>query len=183
MEKISPRHTNYALVIVLIGIVAVYAITVFLPNRRNAMALQQQLQTDRAFIAQTADLSDAIANVRKEIEQIENYTTKWREKTPRKSEIPRLFAKLDYLAARAGVSTVRLDPLPVIEHESLRQVPVTLAVTGSFTQVFSLLNGIETLSEPIWIDDVKMEATREDTDSVECQLKLVMFASKSEDSD
>jgi Tfp pilus assembly protein PilO len=183
MERVGPRQTNYILAVVLIGIVVLYVMLVFLPNRREAALIQLQLQTDRAFIAKTAGLSAAIAKVQKELDQVEQYTLKWRKQMPSKAEIPRLFAKLDRLAAMAGVSTIRLDPLPIIEHQSIQQVPMTLAVAGTFTEVFLLLSGIETLTEPVWVDDIKIERTRKAGGSVECELKLVMFASKSEDSD
>ena len=183
MERVSSRQTNYALAVVLIGIVVLYVALVFLPNRRETAMIQRQLQTDRAFIAKTVGLSEAIAKVREELDQVEHYTTKWRKQTPSMPEIPRLFAKLDRLSAVAGVSTVRLDPLPIIEHQSIQQVPITLAVAGTFTEVFLLLNGIESLAEPIWVDDIKIERTRKAGGSVKCELKLVMFASKSEDSD
>jgi len=183
MERIGSRQTNYILAVVLIGIVMLYVVLVFLPNRREAAMLRQQMRTDRAFIAKTAGLSAAIAKVQKELEQVEHYTTKWREEMPAKAEIPRLFAKLDRLAAVAGVSTIRLDPLPIIEHQSIQQVPITLAVAGTFAEVFSLLSGIEMLTEPVWVDDVKIEQPREAGGSVKCELKLVMFASKLEDSD
>ena len=183
MERVDPRQTNYILAVVLIGIIILYVVLVFLPNRREAALIRRQLQTDRAFIAKTAGLSAAIAQVQKELDQVEHYTTKWRKQMPAKAEIPRLFAKLDRLAAVAGVSTIRLDPLPIIEHHSLQQVPITLAVAGTFAEVFSLLSGIEMLAEPICVDDVKIERTRKAGGSVEFELKLVMFASKSEDSD
>ena len=183
MEQLNTRRTNIVLALVIIAVVALYVVFIFLPNRREAIATEQQLQFDRAFIAQTEGLAAAIATAEHELDLVERYTREWTERTPREADLPALFAKLNQLATVAGVTTVGIDPSPAVEHETMQQFPVTLALTGSFREVFSLLMGIEHLPMPIWVEMLQIEKPRQDTGNVTCEIRLVMFAHKSGISD
>ncbi len=183
MEQINTRRTNMVLALVIIVVVVLYVVFVFLPNRREAIATEQQLQSDRAFITQTEGLAAAIATAKHELDLVERYTKEWTERTPREADLPELFAKLNQLATIAGVTTVGIDPMPAVGHETLQQFPVKLALTGSFHEVFSLLMGIEHLPMPIWVEKLQIEKPRQDTGNVTCELRLVMFAHKSTNSD
>jgi len=183
MEQLNSRRTNTVLALVIIVIVASYVVFVFLPNRQEAIATQQLLQTDRAFISQAEGLAVAIATAEHELALVEQYTREWSERTPREADLPELFAKLNQLATIAGVTTVGIDPMPAVKHETMQQLPVKLALTGSFREIFNLLMGIENLPMPIWVDNLQIEKPRQDTGNVKCEITLVMFAHKSGISD
>ena len=59
---------------------------------------------------------------------------------------------------------------------SISQVPVVLTVEGSYQQIFALLRLLDEAPNPIWEKEVIIQAIREKSDALRCQISLTIFA-------
>jgi len=177
------QRKNWIVGAVLLGATSLYVWLFYLPNYRHVEALRAQLEDKNAFILQTSGkLPIQIAKAQKEVDEVRRYTQTWSERLPRLADLPQLYAKLDRVANDAGVSTTQFKPLPEVELTTLTQCPVTVEMTGTFSELFNTIRQIESLPYVLWIEDLKLDKMRQDSETITCEARLVIFTSNSGDS-
>ena len=55
----------------------------------------------------------------------------------------------------------RFDPEPIVQHDRIATIPVTMGLTGTPSQVFDFLGSLERLPQSIWIENVTIEKEEE----------------------
>jgi Tfp pilus assembly protein PilO len=116
------------------------------------------------------------------IENVRAFKAKLTETTPTVDRIALVFAAISNYSKLAGTSMVRFDPQNPVKMASISQVPVNLTVEGSYQQVFDLLRRLDNAPNPIWEKEVTIQAVREKTNAVRCQVNLTIFADNRDNS-
>ncbi len=174
----TKKKNWFALVLTLV-IVGLYYALVFVPSRGEAEELRQEMEQMRSYITSAISLPVSIHGTNEKLARTDRYISDRRRQTPGEEEIPRVFAEINRLARQAGVVTTHFDPEHAVPMQTMSKVPVSLGITGSFNQVSSMLHKLERLQRPIWIESLQIELMGKDEKFVECEIKLIVFASNS----
>jgi Tfp pilus assembly protein PilO len=177
------RHNTWIVTVSLASMAIAFMALVWLPGRRNVKELCVQVETKRGIVAQATGLGTMLIGVNQELSKSEAIVTQWEKTAPGKREIPELFGKIDALAKSAHLAIGRFDPQPVVVHERLREIPITMNCSGTFGQIFAFLHEIERLPATIWVESLRIEKTAQNAKDVQCELNLVVFSNKSQGSD
>ncbi len=172
------RHRRRGLVIttLLAGASLAYVFFVFLPGQLVVADLRKQFREQQMFIVQSERLKSVIRETRERVERAEVYCNDWSEQIGSAREIPEVLGRITTAALENDVEVVRLTPQPSVEMAVFRRVPVTLDTRAEFSQVFAFLQQLESMGELVWVEDVHIQADRNDPTVVSCQLNLVVFA-------
>jgi hypothetical protein len=177
------KHGNWTLILPLAGLGLAYLFLFFLPSQRLFDSLGKDLSKQLDAVSRADVLIPAIALTTRQLDASCTYNRRWIEATPSESELPHLFAKVNALAKAAGITTTRLSPQPAVQYEKIRSVTLTAGYRGSFSQVCRFLCDLESISESIWIDQVQMEGDGKNGKDISCEVSLVVFVDKTDESD
>jgi Tfp pilus assembly protein PilO len=81
------------------------------------------------------------------------------------------------------VKTVRFDPQAHQRYQILHKLPLEMEVQGAFAQVFDFVRRLESLEAPIWVEEVSLEPVSENSEDLQCELKMAIFAARTDISD
>ncbi|HEV2972178.1 MAG TPA: type 4a pilus biogenesis protein PilO [Pirellulales bacterium] len=182
-KKSQPRYGSWTVTISLAAATVLYLLVSFFPTARAIKSLRDEIRNDESYITHATSLTIALAQNQSELERTREYTTSSRQRLPTHGTFSALLGRITKQADVAGAGTTRIEPQPEVELDTLRVVPVVFAAKGSFVEICRLLAGLEGLPERMWLDDVRFEALRETGQKMKCEMRLVVFAGKSENSD
>jgi Tfp pilus assembly protein PilO len=177
------RQGSWIITSSLIVLAIIYLAFIWLPSHRNLRQLQGQVESKRLFLAQATGMSGKVADMQQELDRTEAVTTAWEKSSPHKKDISTLYGKINALAKDAGLVVTRFDPQPIIEHESIQEIPVSILCSGMFSQLYDFLRDIEGVPAPIRVSYVKMERMAMNTKGVQCELSLVIYSDNPKSSD
>jgi Tfp pilus assembly protein PilO len=174
----SHRHktSGWIVTLSLAAAATAFVALVWLPGHRANRALSDELETKREFVGKAMDFSSAMVAVQKELDRAEAVVKHWRMTAPTKRDIPVLYAKISTLAKGAGLAIERFDPQPMVVHEQLREIPITVTCTGNFGQIHEFLRSLEQLQVAIWADSMHLEKSAKTARDTMCEVNLVVFS-------
>ncbi|MHB1036964.1 MAG: type IV pilus inner membrane component PilO [Pirellulales bacterium] len=181
--KIKIERGSWVVTLLIAASATAYYFFCFLPSRQALGAMEGELRTKRDFVAQSQTLPATLRFVEGELEATRQYNKKWLERAGVEAQLAALFGQINQSAKLAGVKTTRFDPDPPIRFEQFSQVSLVLACTGTFPQTFELLRRLESLPNLVWIENLQLKRVSETGQDVQCEIKLAIFASNSENSD
>ncbi|HZZ28616.1 MAG TPA: type 4a pilus biogenesis protein PilO [Pirellulales bacterium] len=155
---------------------------VFVPTAKALRNIHDQIRDKESFIAQTDALHTSAAHVEHDLAEVQQYTQDWCRQTPAPGQLEMLFEKITDYIRRSGVISTRFEPLQEVSLEIIHRMPVRMEVTGSYAQIFRLLASLERLPETVWVEELKIEKSKESGKDVQCELKLEVFAVDSKES-
>ena len=184
----TPRKTrvyrgSWIVTLPMAGVAAAYVMLVFLPGRRAIGEARDKIEQSQKHITQATAMAAALPVLEEELRTTQAYNTAWEENSPGQGGLSALYGKINALAKAVGTTTTRFDPEPVVPRDTIREIPIAMACTGSFAQLFNFIQSLEGLPEEIWVNSYKLENIAGKEGSVTCELTLVVFASNSKNSD
>lgn len=174
---------NWMVTLAVTGAAVAYVMLVFLPGQKAIGQLQQQVQEKQDFLAETASVAPALLAAQDQLARAKSHEAAWREQAPDRTSLSALYGRIYELAGKAGATTTRFDPEPLVELERVTQVPIAVGVNGSFTCLYEFLRGLDALPVSIWVENVQFEKKATDGEGVDCQINAVIFADNPESSD
>ena len=156
---------------------------VFLPGQRRTQALRDELRLKQDFILAAGKMGAELHKLRDELAETRAYSAHWRGAATSSTQITALYGKIAQLAQDSGVSTTRFAPGAPTQIERLQRIPLDVVCHGTFAQIQAFLAALEGCQQPVWLNDLKLEANSEYGGSVRCELALATFVDNSEKSD
>jgi len=163
--------------------VLAYAFFVFLPTQNSIRELHAELQQKQTEILQAETLLDTTVQTERDLSQTREFTSHWCDKAPRAKKLTGIFAQVTLQARKSGVKTVRFDPQPPRRYETIEKLPLEMEVQGPFERVFDFVRRLETLEAPIWVEEMSLEPKSEASEDLQCELKMAVFAARTDISD
>ena len=160
-----------------------YVVWIYLPGSREIVRLRDDIQQKQDYLAMASGIPLALQISQKQVEETEAYNTAWHEQAPALEDLSSLYGKLHSLAKTAGTTVTRFDPEPIIRYETIRKIPLSVGLEGSFAQVFHYFKGLETMPATIWANSFKLENLDVSKGCISCRVDLVVFAGNPENSD
>lgn len=155
----------------------------YAPGEREEENLRREIAEKRAFITGVSALPVTLRKTREKMRLTDTYLAQWRERTPKDREVSRVFAEINRIARLCAVETTRFDPLPTAPMQTISKVPVLVELSAPFDALSAMLGKLEMLETPIWIEGIQIKENGKSENSVKCEIKLVVFASNSQQSD
>ncbi len=172
----SYRQHCWWVTVPLAALAVAYLTFVWMPGRKHLQALQRQLETQREFLAGVSGLQTSLTTTQTELERAESVAKHWESQAPHQKDIPALYGKINALAKDAGLAVGKFDPQPLVLHEKIQEMPLKVACSGKFAQIFEFLRGVEGLPVTIWITSLKIERAGQDAKDVKCDMDLTVFS-------
>ncbi|MBN2477612.1 MAG: type 4a pilus biogenesis protein PilO [Pirellulales bacterium] len=174
---------SWIVTVPMVAIAVGYVTLFFMPGRQAIGETRQQIEQKQDYIAEAATLATALRATQQQLDAAEQYAKSWEDRSPAGGEISALYGKINALAERAGATTTRFDPEPVVAHDTIREIPLAMACTGSFGRIFEFLRSLEELPVEIWVKQCRLENLSGSRGSVNCELTLIVFADNRKNSD
>ena len=176
-------YGSWIITVPLAATVVAYVMWIYLPGSREIGRLREDIRQKQDYLGMAAGVPLALQISQKQVEETEAYNTAWHEQAPAPEDLSTLYGKLNSLAKTAGTTVTRFDPEPITRYETIRKIPLTVGLEGSFAQIFRFLNGLETLPATIWANSFKLENPNGSGGCISCRVDLVVFAGNPENSD
>ncbi len=176
-------RSRWILVGLAVAVAGAYFYFLFLPGQRTLASLHEELNATEQFIAQVGAFGPAFQSTQQQLDKTRQYVDQWQQTAPTEDGLSGVFGRINRLAKESGITTTRLEPQPAIPYDSVRCLPVAVTCVGSFGQTCRFLQALEGLEETIWVESLQMQRAGEDSEDVECELNLAIFADNSGDSD
>jgi Tfp pilus assembly protein PilO len=159
-----------------------YLFFVFLPTRRDIESLRLQVQQKQDVISAAEPLRAIIASMEHEAEVAEQHVAAWRNQASSDSNLSTVYGEIHRRLEAAGAQADRFDPLEAADRRTLCEHRVALGTTGAFGEILDVFTRLEALPQTIWLEDVRLEATPQARQGIQCEATLVIFTDNSEDS-
>ncbi len=178
-----PRKYQWAVTALLSSVALAYLFYVFLPQMHSIREIRLQLSSKHDAVAQESKLSPTVGTVRCELEATQRYVVEQEARLIRSDELPRMFGQISQIVNASGVKATRFEPQPAVAFENFRKVPITLSFDGSSLAVEQVIQRLESLPRTVWIEELKIDAPRENGETVKAELQLAVFINNREISD
>ena len=165
------------------GAVLTYAFFVFLPTQKSIRQLDGEMRQKQTEVYQAEQLMATTVKTQRELAETKDFIGKWRDKAPGAKKLTGLFAQVTQGARESGVKTVRFDPQAQQRYETIDKLPLEMEVRGAFPQVFDFVRRLEDLEAPIWVEEVSLEPVSENSEDLQCELKMAVLAARTDISD
>jgi Tfp pilus assembly protein PilO len=177
------RRSSWMLTMLPAAVAVAYVVFAFLPGRRAIADLRDQVAQKQNYVGQFEDVAKALAAAERELERTQTYTKAWKQRAPTDEDRSALYGRINALAKQADTVTTRFDPKPVNPHSHVRELPLTMACSGTFAQVHEFLRSLESLPVAIWVESLVIKRTGETGGCVTCETSLLVFTDNPENSD
>ncbi|MBI1901785.1 MAG: type 4a pilus biogenesis protein PilO [Planctomycetia bacterium] len=185
MKNATEKKTwlgGWVLTAALLALALAYYFLSYRPAGRKIAAMKADLAMIQQTLADAAVLPAHIGRVSAELKETGQFVQEWASAS-RRDELPAVLGRITAALAEAGVRTVQFTPEPAVEHAVIEKVPLTVSVEGTLEQLADVLSKLEALPTTVWIEELKVLRSREDGETLACELKLAIFADKSNVSD
>jgi hypothetical protein len=170
------RSKSWTLTIPVAVIAAAYVWLFFLPDKRAIARLHAEISEKMGFNALAGKLSADARRAQHESEAIEKYVAEWQNISGDPGEIAGVFKSIAEATKLAGVQTTRFVPDSPIKLASIERIPLRLGCRGTLAGTLDLLSRLERLHNRIWIDELTLEPSSQNSELVQCEMVVVVFA-------
>lgn len=181
--KLIEKHKSLTATVIIIAATAVIAVLVYIPGQEKSQALREQLRGKRASITRAIQAKASATRLDKELHRAREFTGQWKDRAPNENRMPQTFGQIFQSAQQSGATIAKFEPQTATALHTIRQVPLSLTSRGTYSQITKLLLAIEQLPMTVWIDSLRFTPSRENTQHIECEAALVLFADKTSNSD
>lgn len=173
-----------ALVLACLGAAAVaYVVVLYLPNRAAIARTLEQVESKRREVAQAALLAPTLLQTQQDLARTKARLADWDAKSTEARETAVLFGRINQMIRASGAVTGRFGPEPIRRRDRIVEIPLSVGLTGTFSQILEFLHSLEGLPATIWVDSMKLEGSGKSRGDVRGEIKMVVFAGNSENSD
>ena len=146
--------------------------------------LENKVQSLSAEISHEKRLIKDLPRVRKEVDELDVKLKIVLAELPDKREIPDLLASISNLAREAGLEVNLFRPMPEQLREFYAEVPVSVAVEGTFHQITTFFDEVGRLARIVNINQINIKDPQVNPDKVgvkgECVATTFRYLEESE---
>jgi len=172
---VKPRSNGTLVMVALAAAAVAYGVLVLVPGHKAIVALREQVQSKRQQVVASSTTAASIEAARKDLARAKACIAAWDAHAPRPQDQALLFGRINDLVRGVGAVNTRTEPEPVRRRDRLVEVPLSIGVLGTFKQIAEFLRGVEGLPETIWVDSVRIAATK-NAGTVLGEIRLVVFS-------
>lgn len=173
---------SWLLTAALAGLSIAYLWLVFLPNNRNIGELKRQLLDKQSYVGDATTLPAKIEVARSDFKNADAYVRDWASALPAGGDLLPMVGAIHREVQLAGATVTQLEPQAEVPMQSIRQMSILLVCRGEFAQIEQAVGQLQQLPGTVWLDTVRIKPISKDGKDVQCEVNLVIFADKLENS-
>lgn len=159
-----------------------YAWFLFLPGQSAIAEMRADLQNKTDYLLTSQNLAPQIADTNRRLAEAKEFLAKTKREISSEETLEVVVRDITRAARDGGVRIAKLEPQAKVPLEKLVQMPVVVGVTGGFPQVHAWVRRVESLDAAIWVDSVRLNAAGGNGANLECEVKIVVFADRADNS-
>lgn len=153
-----PRsHKVAAWVLSLIGVVGLFWLYFYADVRERVARLEERRADLSAQISKERSIAKNLEPYRQEVRTLDGNLSAALRELPDKKEIPDLLKSMSALATRAGLEEGLFRPMPEVHRDFYAEVPVAIALTGTFHQVAAFFAEVGRISRIVNISQITVK--------------------------
>lgn len=152
--KLPTKQKVLLLVLVLILEGAALFYTLYQPRMKEAAGLQTKLEDLQKQIQENRRIANDLPRFKAEYEQLKKDLDNALTELPNQKEIPSLLTSISSLGKGAGLEFLLFRPKPEVIRDFYAEVPVDIAVSGTFYNVAEFFVAVANLPRIVNIDNV-----------------------------
>ena len=153
-----------------------YVFLVFVPGQKSIVALRGELRAKQDKIIAADHVIAAIEQTDHQLNAAREFIRKFETNTPREDKLGEVYGQIFARAEESGTNITRLEPHRGSRFNTVGQAIVRVESESTFAQLFDFLNKLERLPAPLWVTEMEIETSREDSEKLRCQITLTVFA-------
>jgi type IV pilus assembly protein PilO len=169
-----------SIVVGLVVVALVVAVFVYQPQRKELARLDGEIaaqEQELDALRETAAKKEELEARLKEIQQV---VERFEAKLPTRKEIPKLFRKFQLAAGDANVVVESIEKLDEIKKPPRIDIPYQWTVSGSYHQIATFINTLETGERFVKITDVHIGEQKRGVSEAEFKLTTFLFVEEPE---
>ena len=180
--KLNFKNPGVALIAILGGAALVYTFCLFVPGQMSLRATRDEIQSRQVYILQAAQAAVEVSQAEEKLAETAEYIAARRESMPTADGLAQAAGELTTCASQAGVRIVRFSPQAESSPLPLVRAPVQMTIEGSLEQIFDFAARLEALDAPVWCQQFQVAADGRQSEDVEAEFDLLVFAANIEKS-
>jgi len=176
----SPKYQSWMITAAVAAGALAYAWFLFLPGQAAIGEMRTEIQNKSDYLLTSQNLPGQIGDTNRRLAEVKEYLTKCRRQIPSEGRLETVVRDITRAARDAGVRIAKLEPQAKVPLEKLTQMPVIVGVQGKFPQIHRWLARVESLDAAIWVDDMRLNVAGGNGESLECEVKITVFADRAE---
>lgn len=144
-----------------LALAAAFYFVLISPTLEESAGLRKQQVELRTRRDQVRARAENRAAFEAELEQLAGELKRALTELPNDREIPGLLSEIDGLARKAGLDVSKFQPLPEVKLEYYAEVPVQVAMTGSFHEVTLFFDRVGKMSRIVSVQDIELTNPKE----------------------
>jgi Tfp pilus assembly protein PilO len=177
------RYGNWLATSIMAGLTIAYMFLFCLPTMRGMREMREEIRSKEEMMSHAGELAWQYQASQAEQRETEQFVQAWRERAPHPDGVAVVFGKTSELARASRAQITRFEPHPAVEYETMSRVPLDIGCHGSLPELFEFVKALEAMPAPLWVEEVRLSPRGETRQDLQCDLKLAIFADKSELSD
>ncbi len=168
------------IVVGLVLVALLVALFVYQPQRNELARLDGEImaqERELSALRETAAKKDELEARLREIQQV---VERFEAKLPTRKEIPKLYRKFQLAAGDANVVVKSIEKLDEIKKPPRVDIPYVFKVSGSYHQIATFINTLETGERFVKISDVHIGEQKRGVSDAEFKLTTFLFVEEAE---
>ena len=182
MKKNTQRN-SLIITIPLVAVAAAWVFLVFLPIQNAIGRLQDEAEQKQQYCDRSKSLLPVLERSGRDLVNVRRQISYWDEAAPSHKDLASLLGEITAKAREAGLRITRFDPAPITMYERVSELPLSMGVTGTFSQLFTFIHDLEVMDPTIWVNSLEFEKSGRPAEIVACDLDLGIFMDNPEKSD
>lgn len=143
LEKLPTKHKVLLFLLASLMTVAVFFAIVLAPQQARVAALQSQLVAQQQQVQTLESYALAHPDAGKYAEELNQRIAQVNHLLPGQADISGFLIQLEQLAKASNVKIAQLQPSPPVNKKGFYEVPVAMAVKGTYFQLLDFIQRLE----------------------------------------
>lgn len=178
--KSNLKRQSYVVIAVVLAIAIGYPVCAFFPKMRAIARVRQEIRQKQDFVTETEKRRPLISQQQAALASTFKYLDMQRSRLVAPDKLSAVFGTISKLAKDAGTTTTRFQPHAPVAYDTFRKIPIDLGVTGRTDAIETFLSQIEHLPYTMWLDELKMDVAGDDGQTTRCNVELAIFVDNPE---
>ena len=172
IERLTKIPKNQRMLIYVgsyILVAILYLFLFYFPNQDKAASLERQISDKRAKLELVQNQVKSLDELMKESQDLKAKLNEAQKELPQGAEIPELIKSISETGRKVGLEIRQFQPLeesPSITNTFVAEVPISLAVEGTFHQVAMFFDRLSKMERIVHVKNIDIEIAEEEGTNV-----------------
>jgi len=162
-----------------VGIVCLFIVLVYLPQRRNLEELEIQIEAQQERLAQAKEKSSDLIALNKRVEHLRIAVADFNKRLPDRSELGAILEQIVAKLRSAELVSQEIRPQSPSSRERYSELPISMSFRGSFRDICVFLASIEEITHLTQVEVLRMVRQDLDGPMIEAKMILNVYCSRS----